>query len=184
MSKQWQFDMQHSGVSFAVRHLLVSKVRGRFTKWSGFMRFDEDDPEASFVHVQIDASSVDTGEPQRDQHLRSADFLDVESFPFITFMSTKLERRGERSFTVRGELTIRGVIRPAVLNVEYGGAIRDPWGNDRAGFTAKASLDRKEFGITFNQVLDHGGLALGEKISVDIDIEATRVAEQAAVTAA
>jgi polyisoprenoid-binding protein YceI len=183
-TNQWQFDMQHSGISFTVRHLLVSKVRGRFTKWSGLLRFDEDDPARSFVHVQIDAGSVDTGEPQRDAHLRSADFLDVESFPFITFMSTKVEPRDERSFAVRGELTIRGVIRPVVLSVEYGGAIRDPWGNDRAGFTAKTALDRKEFGITFNQVLDHGGLALGEKISIDLDIEATRVAQQAASTAA
>jgi polyisoprenoid-binding protein YceI len=180
MASEWQFDMQHSGINFMVRHLLVAKVRGRFTRWSGSMRFDEKNPAASSVEVQIDTDSVDTTEPQRDTHLRSPDFLDAANHPRMTFKSTKVERAGDGVFKVKGELTIRGVTRPAVLEVEYGGAMRDPWGNERVGFTARATIDRKEFGITFNQVLDHGGLALGEQISIDIDVEATKVVAQAA----
>jgi len=183
MATEWQFDMQHSGIAFMVRHLLVARVRGRFTRWSGTMRFDQKNPSASSVDVQIDTNSVDTSEPQRDAHLRSADFLDVATYPRMTFKSTRVERVGDATFKVKGELTIRDVTRPVVLDVEYGGALRDPWGNDRAGFTARATIDRKEFGITFNQVLDHGGLALGEQISIDIDVEATKVVAQAAVAA-
>jgi polyisoprenoid-binding protein YceI len=183
MVSEWLFDMQHSGISFMVRHLLVAKVRGRFTRWSGTLRFNERNPSASSVEVEIDTTSVDTNEPQRDTHLRSADFLDVANFPRMTFRSTKVERAGDAAYRVKGELTIRGVTRPLVMDVEYGGAMRDPWGKERAGFTAKATIDRKEFGITFNQVLDHGGLALGEQIAVEIDIEATRVVAEAAASA-
>jgi polyisoprenoid-binding protein YceI len=175
MASEWQFDMQHSGIGFTVRHMLVSKVRGRFTRWSGTMRFDEKNRSASSIDVQIDANSVDTSEPQRDAHLRSADFLDVANHPRMTFKSTKIERAGDMKLEVEGELTIRSVTRPVVLHVEYGGVMRDPWGHERAGFTAKATIDRKEFGISFNQVLDHGGLALGEQIAIDIDVEATKV---------
>jgi polyisoprenoid-binding protein YceI len=180
MTTEWQFDMQHSAISFTVRHLLVSKVRGRFPRWTGTMRFDPDDPAGSFVQVKIDASSVDTGQPQRDGHLRSADFLDVERFPALTFVSTKVLRRDAQSYAVEGNLTIRGVTRVVILDVEYGGSLRDPWGKERTGFSAKTSIDRKEYGVSFNQVLDHGGLALGEKVAIEIDIEATRVARTAA----
>jgi polyisoprenoid-binding protein YceI len=183
MSAQWQFDMQHSGISFTVRHMLVSKVRGRFTRWSGALQFQPENPALSSVEVSIDTASVDTAEAQRDGHLRSGDFLDVEKFPSIVFKSTKVEKKGDAEFLVTGDLTIRGVSRPVLLEVEYGGAMRDPWGNERAGFTAKTTIDRKEFGISFNQVLDHGGLALGEKITIDIDIEATRAVAQAAQSA-
>lgn len=183
MTHEWRFDLQHSGISFMVRHLLVAKVRGRFTRWSGSMRFDEKNPGASSVDVQIDTESVDTSEAQRDAHLRSPDFLDTANHPRMTFKSTKVERTGPESFKVKGDLTVRGVTRTAVLDVEFGGSMRDPWGNDRAGFTAKTVIDRKDYGITFNQVLDHGGLALGEQISIDIDVEATRVVAQPAVQA-
>jgi len=184
MTQQWQFDFVHSSIGFTVRHLLVSKVRGRFTKWSGALRFDEDAPSTSFVDVVIDAASVDTAEAQRDVHLRSADFLDVEHHPRLTFKSTRVEAIDGESFKVTGELSIRGVTRPAILEVSYGGRMKDPWGNDRVGFTARTTIDRKEFGLTFNQILDHGGLALGEKVAIEIDIEATRVAEQLAESAA
>jgi polyisoprenoid-binding protein YceI len=180
MSTIWQLDLQHSSINFMVRHLLVAKVRGRFTRWSGSVRFDESNPSASAVEVSIDASSIDTSEAQRDAHLRSPDFFDVDRHPQITFKSTKVERTGGMTFKVKGELTIRGVTRPAVLDVEYGGTLRDPFGHDRAGFSARAVVDRKEFGITFNQVLDHGGLALGELVTIDIDVEATRIAAKSA----
>ena len=175
MSTEWRFDMQHSSINFMVRHLLVAKVRGRFTRWTGSVRFDESNPSASSVEVSIDADSIDTAEAQRDAHLRSPDFFDVGRHPKIAFKSTKVERVGSTSYKVNGELTIRGVTRPAVLEVEHGGCLRDPFGNERAGFSAKALIDRKEFGITFNQVLDHGGLALGELVTIDIDVEATKM---------
>jgi polyisoprenoid-binding protein YceI len=180
MATEWRLDLQHSSIHFMVRHLLVAKVRGRFARWTGTLRFDESNPSASSVEVSIDAGSIDTSEPQRDAHLRSPDFFDVGKHPTITFKSTKVERGGATSYKVKGELTIRGVTRPAMLEVEYGGSLHDPFGHERAGFSARAVVDRKEFGITFNQVLDHGGLALGELVTIDIDVEATKVAAQSA----
>jgi polyisoprenoid-binding protein YceI len=154
--------------------MVVSKVRGRFNKWSGTLLYDEADPTRSSVEVTIEAASVDTSEPQRDAHLRSADFFDAEKFPYLTFKSTAVSTVGEDRLRVVGDLTIRGVTRPIVLDVERGGTLKDPWGKHRAGFTATATIDRKEFGVSFNQVLDHGGLALSEKVAISIDIEATR----------
>jgi polyisoprenoid-binding protein YceI len=173
-AEKWNFDSAHSSIEFTVRHMLVSKVRGRFTKWSGTFQYDEQNPTASSVEVQIDAASVDTHEPQRDAHLRSGDFFEVEKHPHLTFKSTGVEKKGEGKFALLGDLTIRGVTRPVVLDVELGGRLKDPWGNDRIGFAAKASIDRKDFGVSFNQVLDVGGLALGENVDIAIEIEATR----------
>jgi polyisoprenoid-binding protein YceI len=173
---KWDFDFTHSNVDFSVRHLLVSKVRGRFNKWNGTLLIDEANLGASSVEVQIDAASVDTSEPKRDEHLRSADFFDVEKYPHLTFKSTAVEKNGDERLRVTGDLTLHGVTRPVVLDVERGGSVRDPWGFQRTGFTVTATIDRKDFGITFNQALDHGGLALGEKVSIGIDVEATSAA--------
>jgi polyisoprenoid-binding protein YceI len=171
---QWDFDAAHSSIDFTVRHMLVSKVRGRFTKWSGKLEIDERDPSRSRIEVDIDVASVDTHEVQRDAHLRSADFFAADEHPRIKFVSTRIEPKGTEHFTVTGDLTIRGTTRPVVLDVERGGIVaRDPWGKKRAGFTATGTVDRKEFGVSFNQVLDQGGLALGEKVNVSIEIEAT-----------
>src|SRR5581483_5356034 len=157
---KWDIDTAHSSVGFSVRHLLVSKVRGAFTKWSGSLSFDESAPHESRVEVTIDAASVDTHEPKRDEHLRSGDFLDVARFPALTFKSTRVEAAGKGRFRVTGDLTLQGVTREVVLDVEDAGRVKDPWGGERAGFSATAAIDRKEFGIVFNQVLDAGGLAL------------------------
>jgi polyisoprenoid-binding protein YceI len=173
---KWDFDFTHSNVDFSIRHLLVSKVRGRFDKWNGTLLIDEADLSASSVTVQIDAASVNTGEPKRDEHLRSPDFFEVEKYPHLTFQSTAVEKNGDDRLRVTGDLTIHGVTRPVVLDVERGGSLRDPWGLQRAGFSITASIDRKDFGITFNQVLDHGGLGLGEKVAISIDVEATSAA--------
>ncbi len=175
--KSWDIDLAHSNIGFTVRHLVVSKVRGRFNKWAGSLRFDAEQPERSSVEVQIDAASVDTGEPQRDAHLRSADFFDVERFPHLTFRSSEVKRVADGVFSAAGELTLHGVTQPVVLEVEYGGSLKDPWGKQRAGFTASATLNRKDFGVSFNQVLDTGGLGLGDKVTISIDIEATQSAE-------
>src|SRR6266542_1201970 len=168
----WNIDTIHSTVGFVVRHMLVSKVRGRFNRWSGRLRFDEPDHPTASVSVEIDAGSIDTNDAQRDAHLRSADFLDVERFPRISFHSTRVEASGAGGLLLVGELTIRGVTREVLLEVEYGGRMRDPDGNERAGFTAHTTINRRAFGVTFNQVLDSGGLALGDKLEIIIEIEA------------
>jgi polyisoprenoid-binding protein YceI len=124
--------------------------------------------------VNIDASSIDTGVAERDTHLKSADFFDVASFPEITFASKVVERQSEEALRVTGDLTIRGVTREVVLEVEYAGRTKDPWGNERAGFTAKTAVDRKDFGLVWNQVLEAGGVMVGDRISIEIEIEAVK----------
>ena len=152
--------------------MLVSKIRGRFNRWSGRLRFDEPNQPTASVSVQIDASSIDTNDQQRDAHLRSVDFLDTERFPWISFRSTRVESSGAAGLLLVGDLTIHGVRREVLLDVEYGGRMRDPDGNERAGFTAHTTINRRAFGVTFNQVLDSGGLALGDKVEIIIEIEA------------
>ncbi len=176
----WQLDLAHSGISFWVRHLLVSKVRGSFTRFSGTLRFDDAHPELAELSVEIDAASGDTHEPRRDEHLRSPDFLDTAAHPKITYHSTRVEPAGDGRYRVHGVLTLRGVSRAVALEVEYAGRVKDPWGGDRAGFSARATIDRKEFGVTFNQVLDAGGLALGDKVEIAIEVGVVAAAAQAA----
>lgn len=174
---KWDFDYAHSSVDFTIRHMLVSKVRGRFAKWTGNLQIDEDDYTASSFDVSIDVTSIDTNEPQRDGHLRSGDFFEVEKFPHMTFTSKRVERRDERDehLVVTGDLSLRGVTQEVVLQVERGGIVpKDPWGKRRAGFVATTKINRKDFGLTFNQTLDHGGLALGEEVSITLEIEATQ----------
>jgi polyisoprenoid-binding protein YceI len=179
--EQWEFDLVHSSIGFWVRHLMVSKVHGRFTRWSGKLEFDEQGPASSRVEVQVEAASVDTQEPQRDAHLRSPEFLDAEKFPSLTFKSTSVERVSEENFRVRGDLTIRGTTRPVALEVEYGGRVQDPWGGQRAGFSARTSLNRKDFGLGWNQVLETGGVVVGDKVEITLELEAVRKAEKALV---
>jgi polyisoprenoid-binding protein YceI len=182
---KWDFDHAHSSVDFTVRHLLVSKVRGRFTKWTGSLELDEQDLTRSRVDVEIDVASVDTHEPQRDAHLRSGDFFEADRHPRIVFKSKRVEEKGKDHLAVTGDLTIRGATREVVLDVERGGVIaKDPWGKRRAGFTATAKINRKDFGVSYNQVLDQGGLALGEDVAITIEIEATAAASVTAEVAA
>jgi polyisoprenoid-binding protein YceI len=177
--EQWGFDAVHSSVNFWVRHLMVSKVHGRFTKWGGTFEFDEQNPSASKVDVKIDAGSITTEEAQRDTHLRSADFLDVEKYPQIEFKSTSVEGSGE-SITVKGDLTIHGTTRPVALAVDYAGRVKDPWGGERVGFSAKTSISRKDFGLVWNQLLEAGGVAVGDKIEIGIEVEAVKASAKAA----
>jgi polyisoprenoid-binding protein YceI len=181
---KWDFDNAHSSVEFTVRHLLVSKVRGRFTKWTGKLEIDEQDLSRSRVEVDIDVASVDTHEPQRDAHLRSGDFFEAETHPRIVFVSKRVEDKGKDHLAVTGDLTIRGMTREVVLDVERGGIVaKDPWGKRRAGFTATLTINRKDFGVSFNQVLDQGGLALSEEVAITIEIEATAAAATAGAEA-
>lgn len=173
---EWEFDLSHSSIEFWVRHLMVAKVRGRFGTWSGTLRFDEDNPANAAVEVQIDAASIDTKEETRDTHLRSADFLDVENHPKLVFKSTKVEKRDAKHYQVHGDLTVRGHSEPIVLDVEYEGRVKDPWGNQRVVFSARTSVDRKKFGLTWNQALEAGGVLVGDKVEIEIEIQAVRKA--------
>jgi polyisoprenoid-binding protein YceI len=166
----WTIDPAHSHVEFAVRHLMISTVKGRFGVVTGTVKTDDTDPAKGEVEVSIDAASIDTREAQRDAHLRSGDFFDVEKFPSMTFRSTRIEGRGD-SFKVIGDLAIRGVSRPVVLDVTAEGLGKDPWGGDRAGFSATAKIKRSDFGLTWNQLLETGGVAVGDEIKISIDVE-------------
>lgn len=177
---QWDFDLVHSSINFHVRHLMVSKVHGRFSKWSGILELDEQDLTRSRVEVTIDASSIDTKEQKRDDHLRSADFLEVERYPTITFKSTNVTREGDEEFRVVGDLTIHGVTRPVTLEVEGGGRVADPWGGTRTGFSARTSISRKDFGLTWNVALEAGGFVVGDKLDINLEIEAVEKAATAA----
>jgi polyisoprenoid-binding protein YceI len=176
----WDFDASHSSINFHVRHLMVSKVHGRFATWSGTLLLDDQDITRSTVSVTIDAASVDTRDPKRDDHLRNADFLDVEKFPELTFRSTSVDDMGDNELAVHGDLTIHGVTRPVTLAVELGGQVKDPWGGTRTGFSAKTQISRKDFGLTWNVALEAGGIVVGDKIEIGLEIEAVKAVAKAA----
>jgi polyisoprenoid-binding protein YceI len=164
-------DPSHASVEFVARHLMVSKVRGRLSPPSGTFTI-ADDPTASSVEVALDAASVSTGDENRDGHLRSPDFLDVEHFPTILFVSTGVHHVKSQQWAIDGDLTIKGVTRPVTLALEVGGTLRDPWGNVRVAFSASTEIDRDEWGVNFNQVLDGGGLLVGKKVRIELELEA------------
>ncbi len=169
----WTIDPSHSSIEFVARHLMVTKVRGQFQTFRGTITASEQ-PEQSSVEVEIEAASIDTREPQRDQHLRSPDFLDAASYPNLTFRSTSVRPGREDHWIVTGDLTIRGVTRRVELDVEFAGVVDDPWGNQRAGFSAVTEIDRNEFGATWNVALETGGVVVGKKVRVELEIEAIR----------
>ena len=169
----WVLDPVHSDVSFSVRHLMVSKVRGRFSKATGTIHVAED-PTDSWVEVDIDAASVESGDEKRDGHLRSPDFFDVEQYPQITFRSTRLEGESPGRFLVHGDLTVHGVTRPVTLEAEYHGWTSSPLGDRRAGFSATAEVDREDFGLTWNVAIEAGGVLVGKKAKLDFEIEAIK----------
>ncbi|MBA2528677.1 MAG: YceI family protein [Euzebyales bacterium] len=169
-------DPAHSSIEALARHLVFSKVRGRFSRFGGEIVVAED-VEVSSVTVEIDAASVDSREEQRDAHLRSGDFLDVERWPTLRFSSTSVQRRDDGGWTVTGDLTIRDVTRSVDLVVDYLGSGPDPWGNVKAAFSATTQLDREAFGITWNQALETGGVLVGKTLKVELEIQASRQAE-------
>lgn len=167
----WAIDATHASVEFAIKHLMISTVRGRFSDVAGTVQLDEDDLANSAVDVTINVASIDTRQKDRDAHLRSADFFDVERFPVITFKSTRASRDGDGELRVDGDLSIRGVTKPVTLRVTEEGRGRDPWGGERAGFSATTKINRRDFGLTWNQVLETGGIAVGEEVKISIDLE-------------
>jgi len=169
----WAVDPAHSEVTFSVRHLL-SRVSGRFGEFQGMIVTDSDNPAASSVEFTIKAASIDTNVEKRDAHLRSADFFDVEKHPTITFRSTRLTATGPNRYDVTGQLTMRGVTRETTIPVEFLGTQKDPWGNERAGFSLQTTINRKDYDIVWNQTLDAGGYLLGDDVQVSVNLEAVR----------
>lgn len=175
----YDIDTAHSSAGFAVRHLAVSNVRGEFAKVTGVVEYDAKDPSKTRVEATIDAASVTTRDPKRDEHLKSADFFDVAQYPVITFKSTKVEKASQ-GLKVKGDLTLHGVTRPVVLDVQGPTPeVKDPWGNVRAGASATAKINRKDFGMSFNKTLDSGGLVVGDEVAITIDVELVKKAAPA-----
>ena len=176
----WEIDAAHSEASFTARYMMLTKVRGRFGSFSGNVHIG-DGVEDSRAEVEIDAASIDSRNETRDGHLRSPDFLHVEQFPKLTFRSTKVEQTGPSALRVTGDLTIKDVTRPVVLEAEYQGyTAKDLWGKSRIAFTATTQIDREEFGIVWNQALETGGVLVGKTVGIDLEIQAVRPAVEAA----
>ncbi|MBV9946762.1 MAG: polyisoprenoid-binding protein [Myxococcales bacterium] len=178
LASDWEVDSSHSRVGFGIRHMMVSTVHGTFDKYTGQLALDDADLSKSKAHIEIDASSIDTGNAKRDEHLRSPDFFDVAHYPKITFDSTKVEKRGADSLSVTGNLTIRNVTKPVVLSVSgLTGEVKDPWGGVRRGASAQAKISRKDFGLNWNKSLDTGGVVLGDDVNIELEVELTKKAK-------
>lgn len=171
----WQIDTTHTRIGFSVKHMMVSTVRGEFRQYSGDLSLDLQDLTRSQITGEIDVASIETHEAQRDEHLRSADFFDVASHPKITFVSRRIERLEDDEFRVIGDLTIRGVTREVELEAEFMGVHKDPWGGQRTGCSVQGSISRKDFGLTWNAALETGGVLVGDKVKLELDIEAVLV---------
>jgi len=171
-AQAWDIDASHSSASFKVRHLMVSHVRGELGPITGTVSIDDHDVTRSRVEVSIDASKIATRDEKRDEHLRSADFLDVANHPTVTFKSTRVERAGGDELRVTGDLTIRGTTRPVTLTVEsLAPAVSDPWGNTKRGATAHAKINRKDWGLAWNVGLEAGGVLVGEDVAIELEVE-------------
>lgn len=176
----WKIDLAHSHIQFSVRHMMISTVRGEFKDFSGTIDFDRKNPENTQVHVEIDASSIDTRVEDRDNHLRSADFLYVEEYPTITYESTRVELIDDENARLIGNLTIRGESREVPVEVELQGIAKSPWGQTVAGFKGEATFNRKDWDLTWNQALETGGVLVGDKVKVDIEVELIKESEEEA----
>jgi polyisoprenoid-binding protein YceI len=174
----WVIDNSHSHVQFTVRHMMISKVRGRFANFSGSVNFDEQTPANSSVNVQIEAASIETKDEKRDGHLVSPDFLDAANHPYLTFVSKRVVAKDETHGTIYGDLTIRGVTKEVALEVEYNGQAKSPWGTTSAGFNASTKINRKDWGLNWNVALETGGVLVGEEVSIEIELEIVKQVEE------
>ena len=174
----WQIDAAHSEIQFAVRHMMISTVRGRFNQFTGTVEADEQNPTAATVDVQIETASIVTGDAKRDGHLRSPDFFDAEQYPYLTFKSTRVEQLDDTHGKLYGELTIRDVSKPVVLDFEYAGQAKSPWGTISAGFNAQTKISRKDWGLNWNVALETGGWLVGDEIKISIELELVKQVEQ------
>jgi polyisoprenoid-binding protein YceI len=172
----WQIDPAHTNVAFAIKHMMIATVRGHFSDVTGSV-VTNGTPEGSSVEAEIGVASISTGQEQRDAHLRSADFFDVEKYPKITFVSREIRAAGDDEFTMTGDLTIRGVTHPITLAVTSEGRGRDPWGNEKAGYTATGKFSRAAYGLEWNQALETGGVLVGDDVKITLDVELTHQAK-------
>jgi polyisoprenoid-binding protein YceI len=179
----WNIDSSHAEIGFAVRHLMIATVRGRFGAVSGTVTVDETHPEKSTVDVTVDVASIDTRQEMRDNHLRSPDFFDVANHPTMHFVSKRIEGDVRGEFRLIGDLTIRGVTREVALTANLEGRTRDPWGNERAGFSVSGKINRHDFGLTWNQALESGGVMVGDEVKLTIDVELVHQVEATSAAA-
>ena len=179
----WEIDATHSQATFSVKHMMISTVRGHFEVLRGQLNLDEQHPENSWVEAEVDTASINTRDPKRDGHLKSADFFDAAQYPVITFKSSKVEPLGNNEYRVTGDLTLHGVTRQETFHAEYAGQMKDLYGMQRAAFSVKGSINRKDFGLNWNVALESGGVLVGEKVNIEIDLAAVeKPAVQAAAT--
>lgn len=171
----YNIDTSHSEVTFSVRHMMFAKVRGQFKTWTATLAYNPGDPAKTSLQAEIDVASIDTREDKRDGHLRSEDFFHADKFPKMTFKSKSVEPTGKGKYRVVGDLTIRGTTREVGLEVEQTGGGKDPWGNQRVGFSAKGAINRSEFGLTWNQALETGGVLVSDKVEIEIEVQAVEV---------
>jgi len=175
MSKSnWNVDVAHSTVEFSVKHMMIAKVKGSFHNFSAQISADASDLTDADITFEIDLASVDTRNADRDAHLRSADFFDVEKYPKLLFKSTKIVKTGEGEYELTGDVTLHGVTRSETFEVTFEGSGKDPWGNEKAGFSARGSLKRSDYGLTYNAVLETGGVLIGDEVKVNLEIEAAK----------
>ena len=173
---RWVIDPTHSDVGFSVRHMMITKVKGRFSDVEGYIEFHEADLTGAKIEVDVKTASVDTRQEQRDNHLRSADFFDAERYPVMRFISKRVEETGKNRYRVVGDLTIRDVTREVELEATFDGIHPDPWGNLRAGFSATGQVNRHDFGLNWNQAIEGGGVVVGDTVQISLDVEAVKQA--------
>jgi polyisoprenoid-binding protein YceI len=166
----WEVDSTHSQATFSVKHMMISTVKGQFDVLSGKLELDEQHPENSWVEAQVETASINTRDAKRDAHLRSADFFDAETYPIISFKSHKVEPVGNNEYRVTGQLTIHGVTKEEIFHAEYSGQVKDLYGLQRAGFTVKGKINRKDYGLNWNVALETGGVLVGEEVKIEIDL--------------
>ena len=173
---QYSIDTAHSEIGFSVRHMMFAKVRGQFKTWTATIQYDDTAPAKTSLEVNVDVASIDTREEKRDAHLRSDDFFSAEKSPKMTFRSKHVEPAGKGRYKLVGDLTIRDTTREIALDVEQTGGGKDPWGNQRLGFTAKAAINRSEWGLKWNQALEAGGVLVSDKVEIEVEAQVVQVA--------
>jgi len=173
---KWAVDASHSSLDFSVKHMMIAKVKGTFHTFEAQIEADPSDLTSASIRFDIDLNSIDTKNSDRDAHLRSADFFEIEKYPKLTFVATSIERTGDGEYDVTGDVSLHGVTRSETFEVSFEGAGKDPWGNEKAGFSAKGSLKRSDYGLTYNAVLETGGVLIGDEVKISIEIEAAKQA--------
>lgn len=171
---KWAVDASHSSIDFTVRHMMIAKVKGTFHDFEATIEADPEDLTTASIEFSVDVKSVDTRNEDRDNHLRSADFFDVENHPKMTFKATRIVRKGDGVYEVTGDLTIRGVTRSETFTVTYEGGGKDPWGNEKVGFSAEGKINRSDYGLTWNAALETGGVLVGDEVKINLEIEAAK----------